>query len=120
MRLPTSCSEKPASDRRITSPFGGVDGDAPPVLEIHREDARARGFADGQRVRVWNDLGEIPLPLRITDAVPRGVVSTLKGAWLRTSANGQTVSALCPAHHADICEGACFNDARVEVGPLAP
>ncbi|HBH00627.1 MAG: molybdopterin-binding oxidoreductase [Candidatus Rokubacteria bacterium RBG_16_73_20] len=110
----------PASDRRITSTFGGVDGDAPPVLEIHREDARARGFADGQRVRVWNDLGEIHLPLRITDAVPRGVVSTLKGAWLRTSANGQTVSALCPAHHADICEGACFNDARVEVGPLAP
>ena len=108
----------PASDRRITSTFGGVDGGAPPPLEMHPEDARARGLADGQRVRVWNDLGEIRLPLRITDAVPRGVVSTLKGAWLRTSDNGQTVSALCPAHHADIAEGACFNDARVDVGPL--
>ena len=109
----------PASDRRITSTFGGVDGGATPPLEMHPEDARARGLGDGQRVRVWNDLGEVRLPLRITDAVPRGVVSTLKGAWLGTSDNGQTVSALCPAHHADICEGACFNDARVEIGPLA-
>jgi hypothetical protein len=37
---------------------------------------------------------------------------------MRTSDNGQTVSALCPAHHADIAEGACFNDARVEVARL--
>jgi hypothetical protein len=51
----------------------------------------------------------------VTDAVPRGVVCSFKGAWLAASDNGQTVSALCPAHHADISEGACFNDARVEV-----
>jgi len=103
--------------------FCEVDGNFPnhppdPTVESNLVDLK-KAVADGQRVRVWNDLGEIQLPLRITDAVPRGVVSTLKGAWLRTSDNGQTVSALCPAHHADICEGACFNDARVEVGPLA-
>ena len=61
---------------------------------------------------------QIRLPLRISDALPRGVVCTLKGAWLATSDNGQTVSALCPAHHADISEGACFNDARVEVAAV--
>jgi hypothetical protein len=43
------------------------------------------------------------------------VVCSLKGAWFRTSDNGQTVSALAPAHHADLAEGACYNDARVEV-----
>jgi len=109
----------PASDQRITSTFGGtsIDEDVPP-LEIHPEDARARGLVDGQRVRVWNDLGEVRLPLRITDAVPCGVVSSLKGAWMRTTDNGQTVSALAPATHADICEGACYNDARVEVAPV--
>ena len=106
----------PASDRRITSTFGGLHvADGIPPLEMHPDDARARGLRDGVRVRVWNDLGEIHLPLRVSDAVPRGVVATLKGAWLATSDNGQTVSALCPAHHADISEGACFNDARVEV-----
>ena len=110
----------PASDQRITSTFGGtsIDEDTP-ELEMHPDDARARGLANGQRVRVWNEQGEVRLPLRITDTVPRGVVSSLKGAWMRTSDNGQTVSALAPATHADICEGACYNDARVEVAAFA-
>jgi anaerobic selenocysteine-containing dehydrogenase len=67
------------------------------------------------RVRVHNDLGEVHLPLCVTEAVPRGVVCSLKGAWMRTSDNGQTVSALAPTHHADIAGGACYNDTRVEV-----
>jgi anaerobic selenocysteine-containing dehydrogenase len=111
----------PASDQRITSTFGGTHtSDDIPPLEIHPDDARPRGLRDGQQVRVWNDLGEVRLPVRITDDVPRGVVSSLKGAWFRTSDNNQTVSALAPATHADICGGACYNDARVEVAAAAP
>ena len=110
----------PASDRRITSTFGGLHSGEEPVLEMHPVDAQTRALRSGRRVRVWNGLGEIHLPLVVTEAVPQGVVCTLKGAWLATSDNGQTVSALCPAHHADIAGGACFNDARVEVAPLAP
>jgi anaerobic selenocysteine-containing dehydrogenase len=106
----------PASDRRTTSTFGGTRAnEGIPPLEMHPDDAGARGLRDGDRVRIWNELGEVRLPLRITEEVPRGVVSSLKGAWFRTTDNGQTVSALAPAHHADICEGACYNDARVEV-----
>src|SRR5438128_5944146 len=106
----------PASDRRTTSTFGGCTANAEtPPLEIHPDDARTRGLHDGMRVRVWNDLGEVRLPVRVTDAVPRGVVCSLKGAWMKTSDNGQTVSALAPTHHADISEGACYNDTRVEV-----
>ena len=106
----------PASDQRITSTFGGLHvAEGPPPLEMHPDDARARSLRDGARVRVWNDLGEVRLPLRITAAIPPGVVCTLKGAWMATSDNGQTISALCPADHADISEGACYNDARVEV-----
>jgi anaerobic selenocysteine-containing dehydrogenase len=106
----------PASDRRITSTFGGARAsDAVPPLEMHPEDARARGLAAGTTVRIWNDLGEVHLPLRLTDVVPPGVVATWKGAWLRTSDNGQTVSALVPGHHADLSGGACYNDTRVEV-----
>jgi anaerobic selenocysteine-containing dehydrogenase len=106
----------PASDQRTTSTFGGQSGsDATPPLEMHPDDARARGLTDGALVTVWNDLGEVHLPLRVTDAICRGVVSSLKGAWMRTSDNGQTVSALAPTHKADISHGACYNDARVEV-----
>ena len=106
----------PASDQRITSRFGGLStSHGTPALEMHPDDARARGLVHGVLVRMWNDLGEVRLPLRITDAVRPGVVSSLKGAWLRSSDNGQTVSALAPAHHADLAGGACYNDARVEV-----
>jgi anaerobic selenocysteine-containing dehydrogenase len=109
----------PASDKRITATFGGCrDSVATPPLEMHPDDAKARGLADGARVKVWNDLGEVHLTLEITEDVPRGVVCSLKGAWMRTSDNGQTISALAPAHHADISEGACYNDARVEVARL--
>ena len=109
----------PASDSRITSTLGGsAASDRTPPLEMHPDDARARGLTGSITVKVWNDLGEIHLPLRITPAVTPGVVSTWKGAWLRTSDNGQTVSALVPAHHADLSRGACFNDTRVEVAAL--
>ena len=106
----------PASDQRVTSTFGGVlDEEETPTLDMHPDDANRRGLRDGQRVRVFNELGEVRLPLRVTDRVTPGVVSSLKGAWMRTSDNGQTISALCPTHHADLAEGACYNDARVEV-----
>ncbi len=72
-------------------------------------------MTDGELVKVWNESGEVLLPLRISTVVRPGVVCSEKGAWLRTSHNGQTVSALAPTHKADLAEGACFNDARVEV-----
>lgn len=107
----------PASERRITSTFGGLpSSDESPPLQMHPQDASARGLADGAQVRVWNDQGEVFLRLQVTSAMRLGVVCSEKGAWLRTSANGQTISALAPSHKADLAAGACFNDARVEVG----
>jgi len=109
----------PASDKRITATFGGCGpSEEPQALEMHPDDARDRGLADGARVKVWNDLGEVHLTLLVTDRVPPGIVCSLKGAWMRTTDNGQTVSALAPTHKADISEGACYNDARVEVAAL--
>jgi anaerobic selenocysteine-containing dehydrogenase len=106
----------PASDQRITSTFGGLAAnDNPPVLAMNPVDASARGLVDGRVVKIWNELGQVYLPLHITATVRPGVVSSDKGAWLRTSPNGQTVSALAPTHKADLAEGACYNDARVEV-----
>ena len=67
-------------------------------------------------MRVFNDLGAVILPLRITDAVPPGIVASEKGAWIATSQTGQTISALVSADdRADLAEGACYNDTRVEV-----
>ncbi len=113
------CLISPASDRRISSTLGGLAASAvAPKLRMHPADAAARGLSSRQHVRVWNDLGEVILPLEVTDAVRRGVVASEKGAWLRTSPTGQTISALVSAEmRADLADGACFNDTEVEVGP---
>ena len=108
----------PGSDKRTTSTFGGLRYSDEVWLDMHPQDAAARHLADGMLVRVWNDQGEVHLRLRVTEEVRPGVVCSLKGAWSRTSANGQTISALAPSHYADLCEGACYNDARVEVARL--
>jgi anaerobic selenocysteine-containing dehydrogenase len=108
----------PGSDKRTTSTFGGLRYSDEVWLDMHPHDATARGLAEGTKVRVWNDQGEVHLKLRVTEDVRPGVVCSLKGAWCRTSENGQTVSALVPTHYADLGDGACFNDARVEVTRL--
>ena len=111
----------PASEKRISSTFGGLDGSlqAPNVL-MHPADAAARGLRSGEAIRLWNDRGEVILPLLVTDAVRPGVVASEKGAWLSTSRSGQTISALVSADlRADLAEGACFNDTNVEVARAA-
>jgi len=108
----------PASDKRISSTLlgaGGAPAETPPLL-MHPDDATARKLGTAARVRVFNDLGTVILPLRITDAVPPGIVASEKGAWIATSETGQTISALVSADdRADLAEGACYNDTRVEV-----
>jgi anaerobic selenocysteine-containing dehydrogenase len=107
----------PASDKRISSTLGGLAGSrrAPPLM-MNPEDAVQRSLKQGIEVRVWNDRGEVILPLEVTDKVPPGVVASEKGAWLETSRTGQTISALVSADlRADLAEGACFNDTPVEV-----
>jgi biotin/methionine sulfoxide reductase len=50
-------------------------------LRIHPDDAAARGLADGDVVRVFNDLGACLAGVRVSDAVRRGVVQLSTGAW---------------------------------------
>ncbi len=109
----------PSSDKRINATFGGLsDSDGMPELEMHPDDAGTRALANGATVRVWNDLGEVRLILKITDATRPGVVFSPKGVWLRTSTTGQTTNALVPNDKADICNGACYNDTHVEIAAL--
>ena len=108
----------PASDKRISSTLGDLAASrrTPPLL-MNPCDATPRNLAHGAEVRVWNERGAVILRLAVSDAVPPGVVASEKGAWLSTSRTGQTISALVSADlKADLAEGACFNDTRVEVG----
>jgi anaerobic selenocysteine-containing dehydrogenase len=108
----------PSTDKRVSSTLGQLHRESVPV-EIHPQDASARGIGDGDRVRVWNSLGEVRCRARVTADVCPGVVSLPKGLWSHNTDNGATSNALCPDTLADLGGGACFNDARVEVARLA-
>ena len=55
----------------------------------------------------------------VSDDVRPGTVSLPKGLWARSTLNGATANALVPAALEALAGGACFNDARVQVGLLA-
>ena len=108
----------PASERTISSTLGEIE--RPPVrLEIHPDDATPRGIADGDGVRVYNELGVVECPVKVTGLVRPGTVSFPKGVWRRHTSNRLTSNALVPDTLTDLGGGACFNDARVQVARVA-
>jgi anaerobic selenocysteine-containing dehydrogenase len=108
----------PASDRTISSTLGELP--RPDVkLLMHPDDASARGLADTDLVRVFNDLGEVHCTLSVVPSIRPGTISLPKGIWRRSTRNNTTGTALVPDSLTDIGGGACFNDARVQVTSLA-
>jgi anaerobic selenocysteine-containing dehydrogenase len=108
----------PASERTISSTLGELP--RPDVkLLMHPDDAAARGLADNDVVRIFNDLGEVQCPLHVAPAIRPGTVSLPKGIWRRSTRNNATGTVLVPDTLTDIGDGACFNDARVQVASLA-
>jgi anaerobic selenocysteine-containing dehydrogenase len=104
----------PASEHTISSTLGEC---RPGIvkLKIHPEDARPRAIADGDPIRVFNELGEVACDASLSPEVRPGTVALPKGLWSRSTYNGATANALVPATLTDIAGGACFNDARVQV-----
>jgi anaerobic selenocysteine-containing dehydrogenase len=107
----------PALSTQVSSTFGQLRK-APGALEMAPGDAAARGLADGDRVRIWNAVGEVHCRVRITTDVRAGVCVLPKGLWRKHTDNGHTANALIPAAFADLAGQAAYNDARVEVAKL--
>jgi len=107
----------PRRERTISSTLGQLPRPDAKLL-MHPDDAQARGLADGDLVRVFNDLGEVHCPLQVAPAIRPGTVSMPKGLWRRSVRNSTTTNALVPDTLTDIAGGACFNDARVQVASL--
>jgi anaerobic selenocysteine-containing dehydrogenase len=106
----------PASEHRINSTLGGIDGhDADLKCEMHPDDAGRQSLSDGQQVRLFNEQGEIELPLQLSDRIRQGTLYVPKGTWLEDNATGQTVNALIPGHKEDLADGACYYDCTVDV-----
>jgi anaerobic selenocysteine-containing dehydrogenase len=108
------------ADNYMNSTFANLEGHrkmearTSQRLEMHPTDARARGIEDGDRVRVWNDRGEIALTAMVDGTVPEGVVAA-RLDWSRFNEDGVNVNTLTSERLTDIGGGATFYSVLVEV-----
>ncbi len=77
-------------DHGPVSALGKVGGRE--AIAIHPADARVRGIADGDAVRVFNDRGACYAGAVISDAVTPGVVRLSCGAWYDPEHDGEAAA----------------------------
>lgn len=95
----------------LASQAGLLERAGEPFVEVHPDDARARGIADGDHVVLRNDRGMCRLRAVVTDAVRQGVVVSPKGRWSKLS--GANVNWLTTDELADFAGQSCFHSSRV-------
>jgi anaerobic selenocysteine-containing dehydrogenase len=95
------------------------EGDRPPELELHAEDAAARGIRDGDRVRVFNDRGWFGAVARVNGKPRRGVVVALSVWWKKFAADRRNANEVTSQGLADLGGAATFYDCLVEVEKVA-
>ncbi|MCM2256037.1 MAG: molybdopterin-dependent oxidoreductase [Vicinamibacteria bacterium] len=86
-----------------------------PRLQMHADDAAARGITDGDPVRVVNERGTMALRAAVKGGIRQGVVSLPQGYWPSLLPGGSSANALTPDGLSDRGGGGDFHDARVEV-----
>ena len=95
-----------------------IEHEKTPWLDIHPDDAAARGIADGDQVRVFNDRGSLRLTARVSTRSRTGVVVALSIWWRKLSPDGNNANALTGQALTDLGRAATFYDCLVEVERL--
>jgi anaerobic selenocysteine-containing dehydrogenase len=83
-------------------------------LEMHPTDAEARGVRNGDRIRAFNQRGEIVLQARVDGSVPPGVVAA-RLDWARFTPGGGNINVLTSEKLTDMGNAATFYSVCVEV-----
>lgn len=91
------------------------DVEGEPVLEMHPDDAAARGIHDGDRVCVFNDRGQYDCVARVGRRARPGVVNGLGIWWRKLGLNGTNVNELTHQRLTDLGRAPTFYDCLVEV-----
>jgi len=106
------------ADNFLNSTFSNVSSvrqmEDADLLQIHSSDAEARGIADGETVRVYNDRGEIQLKARLDGAVQPGVVAATLN-WAKLGPGFRNVNVLTSEKLSDLGNSATFYSVLVEV-----
>lgn len=120
-RYPLALMTPKRQTRFLNSSYSGAHGalEGSPFVELHADDAAARGIAEGDEIEVVNDRCTLRLVARLGDTVRPGVVSVPWGWWAEHHPDGQTANALTNDEPTDWGGGVAFWDTRVEVRRLS-
>ncbi len=117
-RYPLAMISPPARNF-LNSTFVNVqslrDIESEPVLEIHPQDASARGIADGAVVEVFNDRGRYRCKAKVCERARPGVVNGLGIWWRKLGLNGTNVNELTSQKLTDLGRAPVFYDCLVQV-----
>jgi anaerobic selenocysteine-containing dehydrogenase len=117
-RYPLAMISPPARNF-LNSTFVNVaslrDAEGEPALEIHPDDAAARGIRETDVVRVFNERGSFELRARVTERARRGCVVALSIWWKKLARDGRNANEVTGAALTDIGRAPTFYDCLVQV-----
>ena len=91
------------------------DQEVEPLLEMHAQDAEARGINDGATVRVFNQRGIHHCKVKISQRARPGVVHGMGLWWRKYGLDGTNVNQLTSQKLTDLGQAPTFYDCLVEV-----
>ena len=86
-----------------------------PHLDLHPDDAAARGIGSGDMVRIYNDRGSFSARARVTDRARPGLVVGLSVWWKKFTADGKNANEVTSQRLTDMGGGPTFYDLLVQV-----
>lgn len=86
-----------------------------PYVEVIEADARRLGLVDGQLARVWNDRGEVRVPVKVTERLRAGVAAIPYGWWSSQHADGGNANVLTNDSLTDWGGGVAYSDTLVAI-----
>jgi anaerobic selenocysteine-containing dehydrogenase len=102
----------------INSSYGGLpvmlQAEPDPIGQLNPSDAASRQIADGDPIRIHNDLGSVQCTASVTDKVPPGTIAVPFGRW-GTDPESGGANSLTSDLLGDLANGPTFCDNLVEV-----
>jgi len=88
-------------------------------LWINKEDAEDRNIKDGEKVKVFNNRGELVIEARVTDKIMKGVAAMPQGGWYKADKKGldkgANINVLTKQHPTALAKGNPQHTNLVEV-----
>lgn len=91
------------------------DIEAEPLVEMHADDAAARGLQGGEMVRVFNQRGEYRCRMQVSARARPGVVNGLGIWWRKLGPSGTNVNEVTHQQLTDLGRAPAFYDCLVDV-----